>query len=108
MRKIALVLSVLIASSATAFALTEADLSQPERQLLAAVKANNPADAPNFMITRAYVRRAQAALKDPAAAANFHSKPEGFSVRYLLAGDADTINQAVSASIAAMAKSLWT
>ena len=59
------------------------------------------------MITRAYVREAQAVVNDPSAAVSFHSKPKGFSVRYLLPGEADTINQAVSANIAAMARSLW-
>ena len=107
MRPIVLALAVLATASLSALALTDADLTPSEQQLLASVKTNNPADAPNFMIARAYVRMAQAALKDPSAALNFHSKPAGFSVRYLLPGDAETINQAVTANIAALAKKLW-
>ena len=38
MRRIALALLVVAASSLSAFALTEAELSQPEQRLLAAVK----------------------------------------------------------------------
>ncbi len=108
MNRIALAFLVCVASSASAFALTEADLSQPERQLLAAIAAKNPADVSDFLLAREYVRQAREALNDPAAAAAFGGKPNGFSVRYLLPGDADAINQAVSASVAAMAVKLWT
>ncbi len=108
MNRIALALSLFIAPSTYAFALTEADLSSPERQLLAAVKEKSPADVGDFLLAREYVRQAREALNDPAAAAAFGGKPKGFSVRYLLPGDAAAINQAVSASVAAMAAKLWT
>jgi hypothetical protein len=108
MRRIALTLAVLITSSASAFALTEADLSQPEKQLLSTLKQDSsPVDVASFLLTRNYVRQAKAALNDSAAALNFHSRPKGFNASYLLAGDEDTINKAVSANIAAMASSLW-
>jgi hypothetical protein len=106
MRRIALALSILAASAASAAALTPGDLSPQEQQLYATFKAN-PTSAQNFLITRDYVHQAQATVSNPSNAASFPDKPAGFSVRYLLPGDKDIINQAVSLSVAAMAKTLW-
>jgi hypothetical protein len=106
MRKLALALTILAGAAASAAALSPGDLTPEEQGVYATVKSN-PAAAQNFLVTREYVRQARAVVGNPAAAASFPAQPKGFSTRYLLAGDKDAINEAVSLSVAAMAKSLW-
>jgi hypothetical protein len=58
----------------------------------------------NFIETRSYVRLCQQVLDHRLPAAQLPDKPLGFSVRYLLAGEANVINSAIAESIIAGAK----
>lgn len=64
----------------------------------------DPVVAKNFIITRSYVRLCQAVVDRKSPAENLPDKPLGFSVRYLLVGEATMINNAIAASIIAECK----
>jgi hypothetical protein len=66
-------------------------------------KLTDPEVAKNFIATRSYVRLCQKVLDKAMLAEGLPDKPLGFSVRYLLAGEANMINRAISASIVACA-----
>lgn len=61
--------------------------------------------AKNFIATRSFVRLCQKVVDETMPAEQLPDKPLGFSVRYLLAGEATMINRAISDSIVAMCKS---
>ena len=58
--------------------------------------------AKNFLITRSYVRLCQQVIDKKLPATKLPDKPLGFSVRYLLPGEANMINEAIAQSVAAM------
>jgi hypothetical protein len=66
-------------------------------------KLTDPEVAKNFIATRSYVRLCQKVLDKAMLAEQLPDKPLGFSVRYILAGEANMINRAISASIVACA-----
>lgn len=106
MRRTLYALAMAAGLCAPALALTPRDLTPDEQQLYQKVQAN-PNAAKNFLAAREYVRKAKGVVDGAVPAASLPSKPAGFSSRYLLAGDADIIDQAVTLSVAAMAQSLW-
>jgi len=89
-----------------AIALTQilkpADLT--EKELDYYKKLVDPEIAKNFIMTRSYVRLCQQVTDKKMPAERLPDKPLGFSVRYLLAGEATMINHAISDSIIAMCK----
>lgn len=106
MRRTLYALTIIAGLCAPGFALTPGDLTPGEQQLYQKVQAN-PTAAKNFLAARDYVRKAKSVVDGAAPPSSLPSKPQGFSSRYLLAGDADIIDQAVTLSVAAMAQSLW-
>jgi hypothetical protein len=68
-------------------------------------KLTDPEVAKNFIATRSFVRLCQKVVDKTMPAEQLPDKPLGFSVRYLLAGEATMINRAISDSIVAMCKS---
>jgi hypothetical protein len=58
------------------------------------------------MVTRAYVAKAKTVVAKKIDAACFPDEPKGFSTQYLVKGDTEAINDAVSASVAEMASQL--
>ena len=107
MRRTLFTLAILAGLHAPALALTQNDLTSDERQAYQAVQAD-PTAARNFLATRDYMRKAKAVVGGSLAASQLPAKPKGFNSRYLLAGDEDIIDQAVTLSVAAMAQTLWT
>jgi hypothetical protein len=67
-------------------------------------KLSDPDVAKNFIITRSYVRLCEKVIDREMPAEQLPDKPLGFSVRYLLAGEATMIDRALSDSIVAMCK----
>ncbi len=82
--------------------LKPSDLTQKELDYYN--KLSDPDVAKNFIMTRSFVRLCQKVMDKKMPAEQLPDKPLGFSVRYLLAGEATMINQAISASIVAMCK----
>ncbi len=75
-------------------------MSSVEQQYYDSIKGNATA-AQNFLITREYVRKAQAVVAGSLPAASFPAqKPSGFSVAYLLPDDPSTINTALGMYLA--------
>jgi len=106
----ALSLALLAALAASAAALEPGDLkpalTSQESKYYESIKAD-PNVAQNFLATREYVRKAKYVADHPddsAAAARLPDKPAGFTVRYLLAGEANVINTAISLNILANSK----
>jgi hypothetical protein len=67
-------------------------------------KLTDPVVAKNFLVTRSYVRLCQQVIDHKLPAIQLPDKPLGFSVRYLLPGEATLINTALSESIIAGVK----
>jgi hypothetical protein len=61
----------------------------------------------NCMISRAYVAQAKTVVAKKIDAACFPDEPRGFGTQYLLNGDTEVINDAVSASVAEMGSQLF-
>ena len=59
-------------------------------------KLTDPEVARNFIMTRSYVRICQGVVDKKIPPEQLPDKPMGFSVRYLLAGEATMINRAIS------------
>lgn len=71
------------------------EMTPVEQQYYNTIKGN-ATPAQNFLITRDYVRKAQAVVSGEASPSSFPAKkPFGFSVTYLLPDDASTINTAL-------------
>ena len=64
-------------------------------------KLTEPDLAKMFITTRSYVRLCQQVIDRKLPASRLPDKPTGFSVKYLLPGEANVINQAIAASIIA-------
>lgn len=97
-------LSVAAAASA-APALTPQSLrpamTQEEQEYYDTIK-NDPKTAQNFLITRDYVRKAQAVKSGKMSPLSFPSqRPAGFSVDYLLPDDPGVINDALGMYLSA-------
>jgi hypothetical protein len=67
-------------------------------------KLSDPVMAKNFLLTRSYVRLCQQVIDHRLPAVQLPDKPLGFSVRFLLPGEATLINTAISDSIIAAVK----
>lgn len=106
MRRTLFTLAILAGLSAPALALAPKDLTPDEQKMYQTVQANPTASA-NFLATRDYMRKAKSVVANPDSAAALPAKPKGFSSKYLLPGDEETVEQAVTLSVAAMAKTLW-
>ena len=76
-----------------------ADLTEQESTYYQ--KLTDPLVAKNFLETRSYVRLCQQVVDHKVPAIQLPDKPLGFSVRYLLPGEANLINKAISDSIIA-------
>jgi hypothetical protein len=79
-----------------------ADLTQKEGDYYRTL--SDPEVAKNFLLTRSYVRLCQQVIDHKLPATELPDKPLGFSVRYLLPGEATLINAAISESIIAGVK----
>src|ERR1700757_4086168 len=82
-----------------AFALSPSDLTPPmtsqESAYYETIK-DDPTAGESFLVTRDYVRKAEAVVNGSLAAASFPpQKPKGFTVKYLLPDDPAVINKAL-------------
>ena len=82
--------------------ISTSNLTAKESKYYTTIK--DPVVAKNFIITRSYVRLCQAVVDGESPAESLPDKPLGFSVRYLLVGEATMINKAIAASIIAECK----
>jgi hypothetical protein len=92
-------LSLLSSFATAAFALSPSDLNpamtSQESTYYDTIKAD-PTAAQSFLITRDYVRKAQAVVDGSLAPISFPPrKPAGFTVKYLLPDDPSVINTAL-------------
>ena len=67
-------------------------------------KLTDPQIKKNFIETRSYVRLCQQVVDHRLPAVQLPDKPLGFSVRYLLPGEANLINKAIAENIIAGTK----
>jgi hypothetical protein len=86
-----------------ALALSVGDLNAAEQKQYQAI--TDAKDKDSFLITRDYVRKAQAVVDDKAPALTFPGKPKGFRSKFISSDEKDIINEAVVKSIEAMSNS---
>jgi hypothetical protein len=88
---------------ASAQELTSAQIVKPadltEKESAYYQKLTDPQVAKNFLETRSYVRLCQQVIDHKMPAIQLPDKPLGFSVRYLLPGEANLINKAIAQNI---------
>ena len=108
MRPILVLLILLGLAAAPALALSPSDLkpamTAEESDYYDTIKAD-PSAAQSFLVTRDYVRKAQAVVSGSLPPLSFPGKrPAGFTVDYLLPDDPSTINEALGMYLAAALK----
>jgi hypothetical protein len=81
--------------------LKPADLTQEEHDYYVTLTG---VDAQHFILTRSYVRLCQQVNASTLAAAELPDKPIGFNPGYLLPGDKEAVDKAISASLAVVMK----
>jgi hypothetical protein len=90
---------------ASAQVLTPAQIVKPadltEKESVYYQKLTDPLIAKNFLVTRSYVRLCQQVIDHKMPAIQLPDKPLGFSVRYILPGEAQLINKAIAENIIA-------
>jgi hypothetical protein len=90
---------------ASAQVLTPAQIVKPadltEKESAYYQKLTDPLVAKNFLETRSYVRLCQKIIDHKMPAIQLPDKPPGFSVRYILPGEAQLINKAIAENIIA-------
>jgi hypothetical protein len=107
LRITAIISFCLFASMTTAaMAMSPADLKPPmtsdERDYYETIKSD-PATAQSFLVTRDYVRKAQALVEGKITATDFPAtKPSGYSLQYLLPEDSETVNNAMGIKLQAL------
>jgi hypothetical protein len=98
-------LAVQAPSNVTAQDMTPSQMIRPSdltpQELAYYNKLTDSEVAKNFIASRSYVRLCQKVVDNAMPAEQLPDKPLGFSVRYLLPGEANMINRAISASIVA-------
>lgn len=87
-------------SSARAQSLSPSQLTPQEQKRYEAIKGD-PAAAESFLVTRDYVRKAQAIVKGQMAAATLPDEPDQFESKYLFPGESATLKQAIRLALAA-------
>jgi hypothetical protein len=108
MRKMMFALAAIAAFTGRASAITPKDLSPDELVKYEKVKTN-PKAVESFLATRDYVHKAAAVIAAPSdkKLALAFKRPKTYDDRYLLEGDADTINSAIDLSLGALADTLF-